>query len=195
VMECFYADLFFAITEMDGVQPRNEQELFMRNEEKLTQLGPVVDRVNIEKLEVVIDRTFAILLKYGQIPPAPPELQGQPLRVNFISILARAQKASVLGDIQRMAQFTGFLAGIFPEVADKFDADQAIDEFATGAGTPPSIVRTDEVVEALRQQRAEKQAAMERAAMMPAMREGAEAAELLSRTNVQGQNLLERAVA
>lgn len=195
VMECFYADLFFAITEMEGVQPRNTEELFLRNEEKLTQLGPVVDRVNIEKLEVIIDRTFSILLKYGQIPPAPKELQGQPLRVTFISILARAQKASVLGDIQRMAQFTGFLAGIFPEAADKFDADQAIDEFATGAGTPPSIVRTDEVVAKMREQRAAQMQRQQMMEQMPAMREGAEAAELLSRTNIDGQNMLERAIA
>lgn len=195
VMECFYADLFFAITEMEGVQPRNQEELILRNEEKLTQLGPVVDRVNIEKLEVVIDRAFSILLKYGQIPPAPPELQGQPLRVDFVSILARAQKASVLGDIQRQAQFVGFLAGIFPEVIDKFDADQAVDEFATGAGTPPSIIRTDEVVAKLREQRAEAMKQQQAMAQMPAMREGAEAAELLSRTNVNGQNMLERAIA
>lgn len=195
VMECFYADLFFAITEMEGVQPRNTEELFMRNEEKLTQLGPVVDRVNVEKLEVVVDRAFSILLKYGQLPPAPQELQGQPLRVTFVSVLARAQKASVLGDIQRQAQFVGFLAGIYPDVTDKFDADAAVDAFATGAGTPPKIIRTDEVVAKLREERAAQVRQQQMMEQMPAMRDGAEAAELLSRTNIDGQNMLERAAA
>lgn len=195
VMECFYADLFFAISEMEGVQPRNVEELVLRNEEKLTQLGPVVERVNVEKLEVAIDRAFSILLRYGQLPPAPQELQGQPLRVDFISTLAQAQKAARLGDIQRTAQFVGFLAGMYPDVADKFDADQAIDEFATGAGTPPSIIRTDEVVAKLRQSRQAQQQQERMAAMMPAVREGAQAAELLSRTNVKGENLLERNAA
>lgn len=194
VNECFYADLFFAITDMEGVQPRNGEELFLRNQEKMTQLGPVVERVNVEKLEVAIDRAFSILLKFNQFPPAPQELQGQPLRVDFVSVLAQAQRAARLGDIQRMAQFTGFLAGFFPEAADKFDADQAIDEFATGSGTPPSIVRTDEMVAKMREQRAAQQQQERMAAMMPAMQQGAQAAELLSRTNVGGESLLDRAV-
>jgi hypothetical protein len=194
VAEAFYADLFFAITEMEGVQPRNTEELFLRNEEKLTQLGPVVERVNVEKLEVVVDRAFAILMRYGQLPPAPKELQGQPLRVDFISTLAQVQKAARLGDIQKTAQFVGYLGGANPEAFDKFDFDQAIDEFATGAGTPPSIIRTDEVVAKMRADRAQQQNMAAAAAAMPAAREGAAAAELLSRTNVGGQNMLERMI-
>lgn len=192
VMEAFNADLFMAITEMDGVQPRNEQELFMRNEEKLTQLGPIVERVNVEKLEVAIDRAFAILERTGQLPPPPKELEGKPLKVEFISLLTQAQRASQLTSIQRTAQFVGFLAGMFPGAALKFDADQAIDEFATGAGTPPKIVRTDEVVAQMRAQAAQKEQQAQMAAMMPAMQEGAQAAELLSRTNVGGQSMLDR---
>jgi len=191
VMECFYADLFFAISEMDGVQPRNVEELVLRNEERLTQLGPVVERVNVEKLEVAIDRAFAICLRLGLLPPAPQELQGQPLTVDFISTLAQAQKAARLGDIQRSAQFVGFLAGIFPEVIDKFDADQAVDDFATGAGTPPSIIRSDEVVAKIRADRQQAQAQAQAAAMAQPARDAAQAAELLSRTNVGGQNVLE----
>lgn len=194
VNECFYADLFMAITEMDGVQPRNEEELLLRNEEKLTQLGPVVERVNVEKLEVAIDRTFSILLRYGQLPPAPKELQGQPLRVDFISTLAQAQRAARLGDIQRTAQFVGFLAGLYPDVADKFDPDQAIDEFATGAGTPPSLVRTDEIVAKIRENRASQQQAQQAAAMAQPTMQGAQAAKLLSETQVGDQSMLERMV-
>ena len=191
VMECFYADLFFAITEMEGVQPRNTEELVLRNEEKLTQLGPVVERVNVEKLEVAIDRAFSILLRFGQLPPPPQELQGQPLRVDFISTLAQAQRAARLGDIQRTAQFVGYLAEAYPEALDKFDADQAIDEFSTGAGTPPSIIRSDEVVAKLRAQRAQEMQMQKMAEMAGPMKDMAQGAELLSRTNAQAPQLLE----
>ncbi len=191
VMEAFYADLFFAITEMEGVQPRNEEELVLRNEEKLTQLGPVVERVNVEKLEVAIDRAFSIMMRYGMFPPPPQELQGQPIRVDFISTLAQAQRAARLGDIQRQAQFTGFLAGLFPDVVDKFDADQAMDEFATGSGTPPKIIRTDEVVAKIREGRMAQQQAAQAAAMAQPAMQGAQAAKLLSETQVGGQSMLE----
>lgn len=195
VMECFYADLFFAISEMEGVQPRNEEELFLRSQEKMTQLGPVVERANVEKLEVVIDRAFGILLRYGQLPPAPKELEGQPLRVDFISMLAQAQKASDLGNISRTAQFVGFLAGMYPEAALKFDAEQAIDEFATGAGTPPSIVRSDEMVAKLKQQMAAQQKQQQAVEAMPALAQGAQAAKLLSETQVGDTSMLENMAA
>lgn len=182
--EIYYAELFMAITDMEGVQPRNEQELMFRQEEKLTQLGPVVDRVNIEKLEYDIDRAFTILKNLAMIPPAPPEMDGQPLTVDFISILARAQKAAENTAIERAARFVGFLAGFFPESAIKFDADQAIDEFAANSGTSPKIIRTDEIVAKMRED-AESQKAQERMAMMAEpVKDAAQAAELLSRTQV-----------
>jgi hypothetical protein len=56
-----FADLFNAITNMQGIQPRNVEEIASRNEEKLTQLGPVIERVANEKLQVAIDRVFAIM--------------------------------------------------------------------------------------------------------------------------------------
>jgi len=183
---CFHVDLFMAISQMEGVQPRNDLELTLRDAEKFTQLGPVVDRVNIEKLEVAIDRAFSILSSLGQIPPAPPELQGQPLQIDFISMLAQAQKASQNSAIERAARFVGFVAGIFPDAAIKFDAEQAIDEFATGTGTPPKIIRSDEVVAQMKEQMAQQQQMAQAAQMAQPMRDGAQAAELLSRTDVGG---------
>jgi hypothetical protein len=192
--ELFYADLFMAITQMEGIQPRNEQELMYRNEEKLTQLGPVVDRVNIEKLEADVDRAYTILKNLGLLPPIPQELQGQPLQIEFVSILALAQKASDNTQIERIARFVGFLAGQFPEAAIKFDAEEAIDTYAAGLGTPPKIIRSDEIVAQMKQQMQAQQQADRVAQQAPAMKEGAEAAQLLSQTQVDrdGTTALQR---
>jgi hypothetical protein len=192
--ELFYADLFMAITQMEGIQPRNEQELMYRNEEKLTQLGPVVDRVNIEKLEADVDRAYTILKNLGMLPPIPPDLQGQPLQIEFVSILALAQKASDNTQIERIARFIGFLAGIFPEAKIKFDAEEAIDTYATGLGTPPKIIRSDEIVAKLKQEMQAQANADMMAQRAPAMRDGAEAAKLMSETEVdrEGTTALQR---
>jgi hypothetical protein len=193
VNQIFYADLWMAVTEMEGVQPRNEQELMYRNEEKLTQLGPVVDRVNIEKLEVDIDRAYSILDNLRIIAPAPPELQNKPLRVNFVSILAQAQLATSNSSIERAAQFVGYLTGMYPEAAIKFDAEQAIDEFARNSHTNPKIIRSDELVAEMKEQMAAKQQREEMATMAPAAAQGAQAAELLSRTQVgSGGSMLDQ---
>jgi hypothetical protein len=184
VNEIFYANLWMAVTEMEGIQPRNQQELMYRNEEKLTQLGPVVDRVNVEKLEVDIDRAFNILQNLNLIMPAPPELQGRPLTINFVSILAQAQLATSNSAIERAAQFVGFVSGLFPDAAIKFDAEQAIDEFARNSHVSPKIIRSDELVAQMKTQMQQEQAREAAIKMAPAAAQGAQAAELLSRTQV-----------
>lgn len=184
VNELFYADLWMAVTDMEGIQPRNQQELMYRNEEKLTQLGPVVDRVNVEKLEVDIDRTYEILDNLGLIPPAPPELQKRPLMINFVSVLAQAQLATNNSSIERAAQFVGYLAGIYPDAPLKFDAMQAIDEFARNSHTNPKIIRSDEMVDAMKAEQAQQEQVQRMAAMAQPAQQGAEAAKLLSETQV-----------
>lgn len=184
----YYADLWMSVSEMEGIQPRNQQELMYRNEEKLTQLGPVVDRVNIEKLEVDIDRAYDILDRLGKIPPPPPEITARALSINFTSILAQAQKATSNNSIERAAQFVGFVSGMYPDAAIKFDAEQAIDEFANNSSVSPKIIRSDELVAQMKSDMAEQQQQQqmaEQAAMLaPAAQQGAQAAQLLSQTQV-----------
>ncbi len=193
VNEIFYANLWMAVTEMEGIQPRNQQELMYRNEEKLTQLGPVVDRVNVEKLEVDIDRAFSILDNLRILTPPPEELQGRPLRINFVSILAQAQLATSNSSIERAAQFVGYLTGVYPDAAIKFDAQQAIDEFARNSHTSPKIIRSDELVAEMTEQMQQKEQAQQAMQMAPAAAQGAQAAELLSRTQVgSGGSMLDQ---
>lgn len=193
VSSCFYADLFRSISDMEGVQPRNDLEMSLRNDEKYTQLGPVVDRVNIEQLEVAVERAYTILQNRNMIPAPPPDLEGRGLVIEFVSMLAQAQRASQNTAIERAARFVGFVAGLFPDAGIKFDAEQAIDEFAAGTGTPPKIIRSDEVVEQMKAQMQQQAQMAQMAEMAPALRDGAQAAELLSRTNVQGgQTMLDQ---
>jgi hypothetical protein len=146
-----FADLFMAITNMDGIQPRNVEEIASRNEEKMTQLGPVIERVNNEKLQIAIDRTFGIMSRLGIIPPAPEQLQGKNLKIDFVSILTQMQRMVGLGQTERVTSFIGNLAAAFPEAADKLNVDEAIDDYADRAGSPPKIIRSDDEVEQLRE--------------------------------------------
>ena len=193
VAECYYNDLFKAISDREGVQPLNDLETSLRNDEKFTQLGPIVDRVNVEMLEVAVQRAFVILTNTGIMPPPPRALQGQPLIIDFVSMLAQAQRSSSNSAIERMARFVGFVAGIFPDAAIKFDAEQAIDEFATGTGTPPKVVRSDEMVDKMKAELQQQKQQEQMAQMAGPMKDAAQGAELLSRTDVGGdQNALQQ---
>lgn len=188
-----YADLFNAITNMPGVQPRTVEEIASRNEEKLTQLGPVIERVNNEKLEVALDRVFGIMARGNMLPPAPDRLAGAGLKITFISILAQMQRMVGIGQIERTAGFVGNLMGTFPEAGDIIDADEMVREYADRAGTPPRLIRSPDAVQGIREQRVQAQNAEKMAAMAPAARDGADAARLLSEADAGGgQSLLDR---
>lgn len=198
INQCFYADLFLMLANMEGIQPRNVMEIAERKEEKLLALGPVLENVYNGQLEPTIDRTFAILNRRGELPPPPPELREQELKIEYISILAQAQKAVSTGAIERGMSFAGNIAAVKPDVLDKIDGDKAIDEYFDAIGVPPSIIVPDDKVEELRKSRAQEQAQAKNAAMastvMPAVKDGADAANLLAQTasNPGAGALLER---
>lgn len=181
-----YADLFMAITNMQGIQPRNLEEIASRNDEKLTQLGPVIERVNSEKLEVAIDRAFGIMARKQMLPPAPQQLQGKPIKVDFVSILAQMQRMVGLGQIERTVSFIGNLAARFPEAGDRLDIDKTIDDYSDRAGADAKILRSVKDAEQIRAQRAQDAQQAKLAAMAPAAQQGADAARLLSEAAQNG---------
>ena len=192
----FYADLFLMLSNMEGIQPRNSFEIAERKEEKLLALGPVLENIYGGQLEPSIARTYAVLNRRGELPPPPRELQNQEFKVEYISILAQAQKAVATGAIERFAGFVGQLAAVKPDVLDKFDADETVDQYGDALGVPPSIIVADDKVKASRSARAQEQKAAKDAEMMatvaPALESSANAASVLASAgqNPGGQSLL-----
>ncbi len=158
----FFVDLFLAITEMKGIQPRNQLELSQRHAERLLQLGPTLQRQFTDFLDPTISRTFNQMvrasttadgqwLEDGIIPAPPPELQNRPLIPRYISTLAIAQQAAETGVIERLGQFTAGLMEAGLSDGRKFDGDQAIDRYATLIGAPADLVVADEIIAEARQ--------------------------------------------
>lgn len=168
IAEAFYEDLFLLISQSEGTM--TAYEVAQRKEEKMLMLGPVVERNNDELLDPLIDQTFSILyeasvpywmgLREGEplIPPPPEELQGAPIRVEYVSILAQAQKAVAVGSIERALQFTAMMvqAGV-QDAFDKIDTDAAQEAYYTAVGAPPTILKDAEQVAAIREGRAQAQ--------------------------------------
>ena len=186
----FYVDLFLMLAMSDRRQ-MTATEVAERHEEKLLMLGPVLERLNDELLDPLIDRTFSVMFRAGALPPPPPELEGVDLKVEYISILAQAQRMVGLGAVDRLYQFAGAVAGADPTVLDKLDHDQAVDEYADMLGVPPGIVRPDDAVARLRQQRAQAQAVAAAAQAAPGL---SKAAKDLAETPVDGDSALSRAL-
>lgn len=186
ISEGFFEDLFLMLAHSDRRQI-TAREIEERHQEKLLMLGPVLDRLHDEALRPLIDLTFDIMVRNNLVPPPPPELEDMNYEVEYISILAQAQRLIETSTIGDTAAFVGSLIEAFPTAADKFDADQAIDEFHDSIGAPASIIRSDDEVAAIRQQR---QQAQQQQQAIEAMNQAAQGAKLLSETETNPDNLL-----
>lgn len=184
----FYEDLFLMLSTSDR-RDITAREIEERHEEKLLALGPVLEQLNQDLLDPLIDGTFQIMLNQGLIPPPPEELYGQKLKVEYVSVMAQAQKLVGVSGIERFSAFVGNLAKVDTSVLDKIDLDQTVDVYGDMTSVPPGIVRSDEKVQAIRSERARAQKAQ---ADAEAARAEAAAVKDLSKTEMGGDNALTR---
>lgn len=182
----FYADLFLMLA--NGTNPQmTATEVAERHEEKLLMLGPVLERMHNEILDPLIEMTFSRMVEAGIVPPPPDELQGMELNVEFVSMLAQAQRAIATNSVDRFVGNLGAVAGIKPEVLDKFDADRWADAYADMLGIDPELIVPGEQVALIRKQRAEAAQAQQQAALL---NQGADTAQKLGSVDTSKQSAL-----
>ena len=155
----FYADLFLMLANATDTR-MTATEVAERQDEKLLMLGPVLERLHNELLDPLIDITFNRMVENDLIPPAPPELQGMELNVEFVSMLAQAQRAIGTNSVDRYVNSMGLVAQMKPDVLDKFDSDSWADNYADMLGVDPSLIVPGQQVAKVRKARAEAQQAM-----------------------------------
>lgn len=185
----FYADLFLFLSNLNGRGDRTAREIVEIHEEKLLMLGPVVENVENELLQPMVDITFDAMLEAGILPPPPPELQGQELKTEFIGMLSQAQRAVSMGSVDRLVGAVASIAAAKqdPSVWDKVDTDKIIDKAASYLGSDPEIIRGDDEVKAIREERA---AAMRAQAQAEAAQRAAATAKDLAGANLTTDNAL-----
>ena len=195
IRRTFFEDLFLMLAMDQRQQPATAREIEERHEEKLIGLGPVLEQLNQDLLDPLIDLAFDIMLRQGLIPEAPPELQGQSLKVEYVSIMAQANKLIGLAGMDRLMGFVGeaakaqVAAGMPPDVLDKVDLDQTTDVYAERLGVDPGVTRSDEQVAEIREARAQAQ---QQAMLMEKLKTGSETAKNLAGASVEDDNALKR---
>jgi len=172
VKRAFYEDLFLMLANSDRRQI-TAREVEEKHEEKLLMLGGVLERLHNELLDPLIDRTFAIMQRADMLPEPPPELRDSELRVEYISVLAQAQRMTAIGGIDRLTGFVGQLAQVFPEARHKINAEQAVDEYAQALGVSPKMIRDDEEVDEINEAEAAQAERQQQMAMVPDMAKAA----------------------
>lgn len=181
-----FNDLFLML-ESAPTKDMTAYEVAQKMQEKLAVLGPVIEGM-LNVLKEKLKRIYGIMKRRGLIDEPPDSLKHQPLTIEFVSILALAQKAAATGGMERLVGLIGNMAAVFPTVKDNLDSDTYIREFSSMLGNPQRILFGMEQVLAQRQQQAQAaQAATKMAAAQHAAQTastGADAAQTLSQTNV-----------
>lgn len=183
--EAFYKNLFLMLAGDERNRQVTAEEIRAKQEEKMLVLGPVLERSNGEFLEPTIFRYLAILGRKGRIPPPPEALKGKMIRVEFTSILARAQKMLGVANIERFLGLVGNEAAVNQGIFDIVDLDESARLYADLLSVPASMVRDQAMVDAIRARKERQMLAQQQADNAQKM---AMAAKNLSETDTQTQN-------
>lgn len=177
----FFTDLFLMISSLNTV--RSATEIDARNQEKIIQLGPVIERVENEGLATLIMRVYAIAKRRGLIPPAPQSLHRAPLSIRYISMLSETQRAAATSAIERLVSFAGSMVAVKPDVFDNINADSVIVTYSDLLNVEPHLINPPAVVAA---ERAQRQAEVQAQASVQVGQAAAQGAQTLSQTDVGG---------
>lgn len=166
IKEIFFNDLFLML---QGNTPKTAYEVAQLQNEKLRLLGPVVEQQFYQLLDPTINRVFHIMHRMALLPQWPEELDEEELTVEYISLMAQAQKLAAVDAINAHIGFVSQLAtlqanaGQTPDALDKIDTDAAVDEYADATGAPAKIARSKEEVADIRSARAQAMQAQQEA--------------------------------
>ena len=173
----FYKDLFAAIMSTPRTN-RTAYEVDQVSQERMSLLGPVLQRLNTELLRPLISMGLYCLERAGRLPPMPEGMQG--VTVTFESILVQALRSAGITAEDRYLSTAFSIANFDSSVIDNIDLDRLMQKRGLSSGIDPDIMRSPEDVEAIRQARAEAQQQAQQLAQAQQMSEVAK--------NLQGLN-------
>lgn len=173
IQKGLFNDLFLMLENQPTADRMTAYEVAQKLQEKLQVLGPVIESLIADSLKPKLKRIFNILKRKGIIDPPPPSLQGIPLDIEFVSMLALAQKGAATGGIERLVQIVGSMAPLIPTALDNIDTDAVVREYNELLGNPQKILRGPDEVAAIRQQKAQQTAQAQQIQTISQMAEAA----------------------
>ena len=170
VKDWFYVDYFLALQERQGNMTATE--VMELQGEKAATLSTFIVSLN-EFLSKVIQRSFNLLMRANLLPPPPMALMKQKaiIKIDFTGPLAQNQKKyhQMGGTVQALSA-VGPIIQMFPNAGDFLDGDELMKSTMEGMGMPQNIIREDDDVKKIREERmrAQQEAAAQQQQMQMA---------------------------
>jgi len=163
IKEIFFNDIFLTASRDPNASPLKATQVNVQEQEKMLRLGPVIERLQHEFLQPVIERCFNIELRKGRFPELSPELAdiAGDYKISLVSPLATAQRSMAMSGINAFMGTIGQYAQFDQAVMDNVNPDAAAREIADINGVDYGILRPQEEVDGIRQQRQQAQQAQQ----------------------------------
>lgn len=136
----FYADLFLMISTK-AAPNMTAREVEERHEEKMLMLGPVLERLHNELLDPLIKRSFAIMKRAGLLPMPPEGFKDIEIKVEYVSMMAQAQRSSDIIKLERLLEFAGKIKALSPEQQIDIDGNSILFKAAQLIGINTDFVQ------------------------------------------------------
>ena len=130
-------------------------EVMAFQEERLRLMAPNLVRVQTA-LASFIGRRIRMLERLGMMPEPPADLVGSKVQVEFVSPLAKAQKSATGRATMQWVNSVAQIAQFQPEALDAIDVDAVNQVTHDAFGPPPSVIRSQEKIDEIRQARAQQ---------------------------------------
>lgn len=151
IMRAFHLDILRL--QKDNVE-MTRTEALIRKDEDQQQMAPIVGRLETEFLNQLLDITVQVKMADGTIPQPPQDIQeGDELGIEYVSTMARAQRADEANSVLRSIDTLAPLLEAQPELMDNFNGDEIVRATGRWFGTPQKFYNSPEEVEGIRTDR------------------------------------------
>jgi len=167
VEEAFFVDLFRQFSRGESKTHVSVEEIKEKSSERMSMVSPALGQLDFDQNAKLIENANIILEAAGVMPKKPKEIEGEQFKIEYISILAQAAKASMMSSAERGANFlTSFAqATQQPELINIIDGEKFARKYMEYLGVDPELIRDEDEIEDIRQQIRAKQQAQQQLQM------------------------------
>ncbi|MCQ2965659.1 MAG: portal protein [Alphaproteobacteria bacterium] len=146
----------YRINDLQGTH-RTREEILQRISEGTRLLGPVAGRQMTEKLDVILLRVFNLCARNGVLEPPPEDVPFFDLKVVYNSPIAKMMKYERATRYEQAFASMNVFLQLDPSGIDNISTDIIMREISSIYGVP-ELLRSEEEVKTIRDQRAQAQA-------------------------------------
>ncbi len=156
VKKTMFNDIFIMLRDLKGDR-RNELEIRARLTEGLERLSWPIGRIQQEWLGPMVTRDILLLMRNGQLPPLPPEMQGKSFKIEYLGRLALELNSQQARGWQQWAATGAEFEATFPGITDNIDVDGGYRRLGETLGVSVEDMSSEDEVITKRENRALKE--------------------------------------